>query len=59
MTEDVDENVREAYRAMFVRARAVDNDPGEQRPRSFEHALRLLIPSDHVDVIEEVSDDDA
>lgn len=44
---------------MFDRTRAVDGGPGEQPPRSFEPALRLLIPSDHVDVIEEVTEDDA
>lgn len=59
MTDDVDEDVREAYRTMFGRARAVDEDPGEQPPRSFEHALRLLIPSDHIELIEEISKNDA
>jgi hypothetical protein len=44
---------------MSTTAHTVDDDPGEQPPRSFEHALRLLIPSDHVDVIEEVTEDDA
>ncbi|MFC6765411.1 hypothetical protein [Natrinema soli] len=59
MTDDVDENVREACRTMFDRARAVDDDPGEQPPRLFEHALRLLISSDHIELTEETSKNDA
>ncbi|WP_226043438.1 hypothetical protein [Natrinema sp. DC36] len=32
---------------MMGRALAVDDDPGEGRPRSFEHAARLLIPTEY------------
>lgn len=59
MTDNVDEEIREAYRTMFDRARAVDEDSSEERPRSFEHALRLLIPSDHIELIEEISKNNA
>lgn len=48
--------VRDAYRRMFIRARAADDDPRD--PESFEHSLRMLIPSAHVDVLEEVDRDD-
>ncbi|WP_255647638.1 hypothetical protein [Natrinema zhouii] len=44
---------------MFITAHTVAEDPSEQPPRSFEHALRLLIPFDRVDVIEEATEDDA
>lgn len=47
--------VRDAYRRMFVRAQAADEDPRE--PESFEHALRMVVPAAHVDVIEEVGDE--
>lgn len=32
---------------MMERALAVDGDPSEDRPRSFEHAIRLLVPSEY------------
>ncbi|MDF9748402.1 hypothetical protein [Natrinema salsiterrestre] len=38
---------------MMGRALAVDGDPSEDRPRSFEHAVRLLVPSEHSDHISE------
>lgn len=44
---------RELIETMMGRALAVDDDPSEDRPRSFEHALRLLIPSEYTDHIED------
>lgn len=32
---------------MMGRALAVDDDPSEDQPRSFEHAARLLVPSEY------------
>ncbi|MFC6766047.1 hypothetical protein [Natrinema soli] len=32
---------------MMERAFAVDGDPSEDRPRSFEHAIRLLVPTEY------------
>ena len=31
----------------------VDDDPSEERPRSFEHAVRPLVPTEHTDHITE------
>lgn len=44
---------RELIETMMGRALAVDDDPSEDRPRSFEHAVRLLVPTDHTDHIED------
>ena len=38
---------------MMGRALAVDDDPSEERPRSFEHAVRPLVPTEHTDHITE------
>lgn len=38
---------------MMGRALAVDGDPGEGSPRSFEHAVRLLVPSRYSEHISE------
>ncbi|QCC57342.1 zinc ribbon domain-containing protein [Natrinema thermotolerans] len=48
--------VRDAYRRMLSRARAVDDDPSD--PRSFEQAFRLLVPTAHVGVLEEADLDE-
>lgn len=45
--------VRDAYATMFDRAEAADGDPSDG-PESYEHALRLLIPTAHVGTLEEV-----
>ncbi|RQG93751.1 hypothetical protein [Natrarchaeobius oligotrophus] len=56
--DDVHPDLREAYRTMLSRARAVDADPANEPPRSFEHAFRLLVPTANIDVLQELVDDE-